>query len=139
MAIINQLNATINDHTKTANLIALAILATMTSISAAAISQAGDLTKATYDSLVLSTLTEQSATKPVTAKAQTTAKPTATDITLGNALPLTIQSQQPNIVGILQPAQGITYNNQASATSLQPAATNMQLTGTNPQNAAGVL
>lgn len=138
MAIISQLNTTIDDHTKGANILALAILATMISITAAAINQAGSLTKASYDTLVLSTPAVQQTTVETKAKVQAVPKTTATGIALGNALPLTIQSQQPNIIGSLQPAQGVTYNTQASATTLQPAAADMQLTGANPQNAAGI-
>ncbi len=141
MTTIGRLNTTINNSTPVANAIAFSLLAMVTVASAAAINHGGELVKASYDSL---TATTSSSTAPLSltqapaAKIQSDTTALTIAASFDSTAPLSLQSQQPNVIGQLQPAQGIDYNTQANASTLQPASSNIQLTGSNLQNAIGL-
>lgn len=148
MTIVSRLNTVINDHATIANVAAFGVLASITIISAAAINRAGEIARVTFDTPVVST----PAAKPVASApiwdAQIVATPVeglpldattqVNGLPLDVTAPLNLQSQRADVVNYLQAAQGAAYV-QATTNSPQSGATNMQLTGANPQNTAGVL
>jgi hypothetical protein len=152
MTIISRLNTTVNNHAAAANIIAFGLLASMTIVSAAAINYSGDLAKASYDDPFASATIKQPTATPKAATIATDMTLTATSakqtmpLTASSpkqVMPLTAsaakQNMQGNAVGTLQPAQGANFNNDYSATSLQPSANVAQMTAEAPQNASSDL
>lgn len=138
MTTISRLNETISNHAGLANAIAFGLLATISVVSATAISYSGQRIQDSYDSLVLSIPTAQT---PVveTPASKVQASPQASTIVAGTGTsPLAIQSQQPDVVVWLQPAPGLVVTAPATASTLQPSTNGVQLTGANLQNAAGI-
>ena len=135
MTTISRLNATLIDHQAVANAIALGLLVSLASVSAAAINYSGNLAKQSYDTLILPAQTEQTVAVPA-AKTQTAAQTSA--IELGAASPLSLQSQA-DVISRLQPATGAAYMQMSAANTLQAGSNGMQLAGGNLQDAQGIL
>lgn len=132
MNTINRLNTAISNHNMVANVVALGLLASIVITTASVINFSGNLARTAYDIPQTSVQTQE---KPTVAAPATTHPSTITV----SAPRISVNGEQPDMVGYLQPANGLRFNTSVTAETLQPNTNTVQVTGTGIQNAEAVL
>lgn len=133
MTTINRVNSMINERDMAAKVVALFVLASFSTLSAAAINHSGNLVKSSLNTMPQSVSTSQVST----AKVQTVKNVKPIVLSTKGYAP-SIQSQSQSVNGQLQPAVYSAYNSNVTTATVQSSINNMQLTIATPQNAASI-